>query len=274
MTQLLSPTALTMLGKLISGGEKSAEGQTLGLNLSLHGKLEDLFGDANIEVVERGTKGISPRTRETLRRANKDSAEHENLKRLIEYVVDPRHYQYAPERNGITVEYLNQRLKRDGFELRIHKGQWHLFNSSTDAPVTEQLDQAIDPLDFESVRKNFDRALEQAEQNPEGAITAACSMVESVCKCILDELNKSYPGKQDIQSNSVCLVLGKKDDGSWTVSPDDYNKKFKPAVYDVVDKGIGYADLIHVKDFVLTLLKKIENGLGPEIETTPVWERL
>jgi hypothetical protein len=34
--------------------------------------------------------------------------------------------------------------------------------------------------------------------DPEGAITAACSMVESVCRCILQEMDLPLPAKKDI----------------------------------------------------------------------------
>lgn len=206
--RLLSPASVTLLGKLISGYEENIDGQELGFRVEYHGQLEDLFGDANLEVVDRETKSISTRTRETLRRANDNPSEHESLKRLIEHVVDPRRYQSYPERNEITVEWLNRAIRLDGFELRMRNGQWRLCSSSTDAPVTGQLDQAIGPLDFDSTSENFARALDQAEQDPEDAITAACSMVESVCKCILDELDEPYPGRQDIKSLVRCV--GKK----------------------------------------------------------------
>jgi hypothetical protein len=52
-------------------------------------------------------------------------------------------------------------------------------------------------LDLESVQRDFERAL--AEDDPEDAITAACSTVESVCKSLLDEMSKPRPNKQDIQ---------------------------------------------------------------------------
>ena len=42
------------------------------------------------------------------------------------------------------------------------------------------------------------RALESAETDPEDAITAACSIVESVCRSILVELQLPLPAKRDI----------------------------------------------------------------------------
>ena len=59
-------------------------------------------------------------------------------------------------------------------------------------------------------------------------------------------------------ANSKCSVLGKMKIGVWTVSPDDYNKKFKPAVYDVVMEGITNDDLVHMKGFIAGLIQGIE----------------
>ncbi|MCH7686909.1 MAG: AAA family ATPase [Planctomycetes bacterium] len=60
------------------------------------------------------------------------------------------------------------------------------------------------------------------------------------------------------EANSNCSVLGKTRSGAWTVFPEDYNKEFKPAVYDVVKAGITADDLVYVKDFVKELIRDIE----------------
>jgi Abortive infection C-terminus len=48
------------------------------------------------------------------------------------------------------------------------------------------------------VSRDFERALNDADRDPEGAITSACATVESVCKCLLEQLEKPYPVKKDI----------------------------------------------------------------------------
>jgi len=62
------------------------------------------------------------------------------------------------------------------------------------------------------------------------------------------------------QANSRCKVLGRKESGEWTFAPDDYNKKFKPAVYDIIREGITADDLVYVSDFIHSLLREIETG--------------
>lgn len=54
-------------------------------------------------------------------------------------------------------------------------------------------------------------------------------------------------------------VLGKTRAGAWTVNPEDYNKKFKPAVHDVVLAGITMDDLAFAKAFIEELVKQAEH---------------
>ena len=78
------------------------------------------------------------------------------------------------------------------------------------APIIEQLEQSEDnpgvlPItdtlqrfDAESVHAAWDKALARRANDPEGAITAARTMLESVCKHILDDENVSYPADADL----------------------------------------------------------------------------
>jgi len=78
-------------------------------------------------------------------------------------------------------------------------------------------------------------------------------------------LNEKFKGIERHMSNRIieaanlnCSVLGKTNGGAWTVSPNDYNKKFKPAVYDVVQGGITADDLVHVDSFISELVRNTE----------------
>ena len=105
--------------------------------------------------------------------------------RLIEQVADPR-------------EYLNIRLAGDGYELKEISGKHKLMKLSTTGAATIALTKIAHQLDFESVQADFERALNQAETDPEDAVTSSCSTLESVCKCLLDEMKLPYPSNQDI----------------------------------------------------------------------------
>lgn len=56
----------------------------------------------------------------------------------------------------------------------------------------EYVADALRELDSEAVNTLWRRALERRSSDPEGAITAARSLLESVCKHILDEIGVTY----------------------------------------------------------------------------------
>ncbi len=111
----------------------------------------------------------------------------------VEQVADPREYIPQPERLDAVVEHLNARLRKDGYELRRIDECYRLVELGMNAPVANALAEAARLLNLESVSRDFERAIQQADVDPEDAITSACSTVESVCKCLLDHMNVPYP---------------------------------------------------------------------------------
>lgn len=91
---------------------------------------------------------------------------------------------------------MNRRLVLDSFELRTGSGRVKLVRVNPDVAAVCDLRARVEAHDLNSVQLDFERAL--AEGDPEGAITAACSMVESVCKCLLDLMGKPYPADKSI----------------------------------------------------------------------------
>ena len=64
--------------------------------------------------------------------------------------------------------------------------------------------------------RDLERALASSQTDPEDAVTAACSTVESVCRSILIELGQPLPAKKDVQGlyNAVKQPLGLSPDRS------------------------------------------------------------
>jgi hypothetical protein len=62
------------------------------------------------------------------------------------------------------------------------------------APITE----AIEAFDPEHVHAAWQKALDRRLADPEGAITAARMLLETVCKHILDKADVSYPDNADL----------------------------------------------------------------------------
>ena len=67
-------------------------------------------------------------------------------------------------------------------------------NSAFDTEVSLQLEQ----FDAEHVNEVWRKSLERKNTDPEGAITAARTLIESVCKFILDEKDVKYNDGEDL----------------------------------------------------------------------------
>lgn len=65
-------------------------------------------------------------------------------------------------------------------------------------PIQPTDQQVLSRLSPESVQTVWQRALDRRNSDPEGAITAARSLLETVCKHILDDLSVSYDENADL----------------------------------------------------------------------------
>lgn len=60
------------------------------------------------------------------------------------------------------------------------------------APADLAISAALSSFNAEGVHRAWERALQRRNEDPEGAITAARTLLETVCKYILDEAGESY----------------------------------------------------------------------------------
>jgi hypothetical protein len=183
------------LAEAVTGGSANDTSAPIGHYRS-GPKLERFFGALNIGL-NIGNGSRVPKVIEVLTNLNR--AEPEAILRTIEAVSDPRDFVDEPDKHAAVVAYLNKRLAYDGYELRANGKRWKLLTVGTGSVAAESFSSAITGLAYESVEADLQRALDQADADPEDAITSACSIVESVCKCILDDMGQQYPSKQDIR---------------------------------------------------------------------------
>lgn len=171
-------------------------------------KLEHFFRALNIELTI-GASSRVPSVRDALDRENELSDRRGRLIDVVEALADPREFIDEPEKLDAVVDYLNKRLTSDGYEIRRIGDRNRVVSVAGATVATAALQQQAAELQLDSVQADFERAVEQADTDPAGAITSACSTVESVCKCILDELQCDHPKKQDIKSlvNEVASHL-------------------------------------------------------------------
>ncbi len=189
--------AVTALLNVTVNGHEDTHGNKVGLYRS-GSTLEMFFGGANIPLSIGKTSRL-PAARNALVALNKSQADREKIVALFEQVADPREYPGDAPLHAHTVKYLDDFLKTDGYQLHLVGGAYRLLDVATNPVAAVALQEVVSRLELESVQRDFDQALAEADGNPEGAITAACSTVESVCKCLLDEMGLPYPAKQDIK---------------------------------------------------------------------------
>lgn len=191
--RLFSLPVVTALHALIGGIYEG--GESIGVSIKTHAHLDDFFGAIGIEVAN--APSIDKKVRATVQRLNSSRAEHKDLIRVIEQLVDPRNH--PSSRNEPTVDYLNAVLRADGYEVSSIGDRYRLVATGLNTVAAVALTEKADILDLAAVRADFERAVSETDRDPSDAITSACSTVESVCKCILDEMGKPHPTNKDIK---------------------------------------------------------------------------
>lgn len=127
-----------------------------------------------------------------------DPQGHEKLARVIVRVADPQDYGAEPERQEAVVAHLNRFLARDGLEIVLRAGWPQLVEPGRSGAVVAAVAAKAATIDFDTVHRDLERALASADSDPEDAVTAACSIIESVCRSILVEMKLPLPAKRDI----------------------------------------------------------------------------
>lgn len=189
---------ISAIADVVTGGSNNDTTPPIGVYRS-GPKLERFFRALNLDL-RIGNQSRLPATHDFLAALNGNPGGRGVVLRVIESVADPREYVKEPEKSQAVVEHLNQFLPHDGCELRLDGKVYRLVAIGTNVTAAVALQEKAKTLRLESVTADFERATNQAESDPADAITSACSTVESVCKCILDEMERPYPSKKDISS--------------------------------------------------------------------------
>jgi hypothetical protein len=108
--------------------------------------------------------------------------------------IKPKIDGYAPRR-----EYLRQEFD----PLLAQLENWNA------TPSDDSTTAALQKFDSEHVTEAWRKAQDRKTTDPEGAITAAKTLLESVCKHILDELAEPYSDKSDLRTlyNQAAKLL-------------------------------------------------------------------
>lgn len=158
--------------------------------------LKSWFAGFGIDLDE-GLSRVN-RTRSTLTRVFFSHRDEELSQRIIERAADPRDFLGDPDRQRDVVDYLNARLEYDDLKLSFDGKRVRLVELQQVAPAVSALTAKTEKVGLDTVHRDVERALMAASTDPEDAVTAACSMVESVCRTILVDMTGGLPAKKDI----------------------------------------------------------------------------
>lgn len=193
---LLSPATIKALVDVMSGGSGTNNSiPPIGIYRSAS-QLEGLMMECDLDFRVEGSRLPSLTT--FLRELLTESLGVQKVVRVIERVAEPEDYAGDPDRQQAVVAHLNRFLARDGLEVALRGGRPHLVELGRSGAVIGVIAAKVATLDFDTVQRDIERALASAESDPEDALTAACSIVESVCRSILAELKVPSPAKKDM----------------------------------------------------------------------------
>lgn len=121
----------------------------------------------------------------------------------LERMVDPMVRDTQPQE--LLVFQLNELLERDGFALQkvgavsgYPRFGVRRITDRGSTPADHELTESFKALDEGRVHEMWEKALKRRQDDPEGAITAARTLLEQTCKFILDASGVEYPHDIDL----------------------------------------------------------------------------
>lgn len=193
---MFSAQSIEALAQAISGGSANDPSPSIG-HYRQGWKIQRFLAEENVSFDVGGSRLGSLINRLLALRDERNGPAA--LQRLAEKVADPRDFIAAPAAGTAVLEYLNRHLAYDDLGLVIENRRARLRSTARTAPVVDAFTNKTVALNFETVQIEVARALESADRDPPIAITAACVIIESVCRSILAELKTEPPAKRDVE---------------------------------------------------------------------------
>lgn len=209
-----SPQYIDALAECITGGSGWSSTPSIGIYRTAY-EIVRFFRSLGCDINSLEGSRV-PSTQYLLNQFNSGDDGFEQTVRITLKLLDPRDYISQEDKLENVVNYLNEYLKYDGLELTKIGTTYRLVEAGGTAPVTEIFGSII--LSLPNVKADFERALSNIESDSGGAITSACSTLESVAKSILDGLGKPYPKDQSIQPLVFATLR------ELTLAPDQYSE--------------------------------------------------
>lgn len=197
-----------------------------------HSKLNALF-------MESGAPGDIPEGNceakcvAWLKRCNSDSNVNALtvLGQVIQKYMDQEPSEYLPQ-VAEGQKRIRESLAKNQLSYQLN-GYVTLAGAS---PATRTLVDFLKSGDFASIEAEFDRAISQLDRDPHAAITAACSIIEALCKTYIETFQLEMPSKKTVSPlwKSVQTHLGLNIDPTL----EDDQKRILQGLASIVD-GVG-----------------------------------
>lgn len=144
------------------------------------------------------------------------------LFRFLEAVVSPE--VRAGHDQVELADKIDAFLKQDGFTLRVANRisnfpVYQVQHLSTASPADEHISAALAAFDLTVVHARWSTALERRNAEPEGAITLARTLLEDVCKWIINQSGDDWSEADDLP------VLYRKLSKILKLAPDDHTEQ-------------------------------------------------
>jgi len=138
------------------------------------------------------------------------------LFQFFEDVVHPIRREHQEQEQMVAA--LNPILRRDGYCLIAGKSisgyPTYKVQETTATgvqPADELISQVLSSFDESGVHHSWQKALDRRTSDPKGAITAAKTLLETVCKHVIDEAGDKYGANDDLPklyaTAAACLQL-------------------------------------------------------------------
>ena len=171
--------------------------------IATEGSPHDVFANKSDDILRHSIRNEDWSNCDVLKYVGFLDGSQSKVFRFLEDVVHP--IRRSTDEQRAIVEKLNPILRRDGFCLVMSKPisgypTYEVAENSAIGvrPADELISNALLSFDEGGVHHAWQKALDRRISDPEGAITAARTLLETVCKHIIDEERGSYAEGDDL----------------------------------------------------------------------------
>ena len=191
----LSKHTIEAVSEIVSGGSYASNAGPIGLYRS-GPEMEKFMSNCGVEFEVEGSR--VPSLVNCLNQINQSSDAEKTLTRVIVAAADPRDFIEKPKVHQNVVNYLNQFLVYDQLKLQLSRLGMRIVPNVFRVSAFSKLSHKAELLELDNIQEELDRIMDNVATDPADAVTAACSLLESICRSILVQLEEPLPKKKTL----------------------------------------------------------------------------